>query len=164
MRIVGIAAAALCCVVGSASDPVEARGGRGKSIGSVGRAAIAVPVPRVAREARDTPDGSPPGRQARTPPGAFNGVYSRRDGGGAAVPVGSTAASAEGAIPASSPMPVVQAVQQQPAARSASHEDAPPPSRVVRPAFTVQAAATDRSYAVKPCRSKQAGDLFCALH
>jgi len=162
------------------NDTAEARGGRGRSIGTGTRTApvTAVPTSRAPREARDAvtvrigsepsaggyrhPDGTQPVRHARTRPGAFNGVYSRGDGGGAAVPINSanaiSAASVGDLKPASvprtpvieQPKPVVKATDSAPAPRSG-------------PAAIRVLSAGQRTYAVKPCRSEGADDMVCSL-
>ena len=175
------ATAVVVCMLGLMSDTAEARGGRGRSIGTDTRTApvTAVPTSRAPREAREVvtvrigsepsaggyrhPDGTQPVRHARTRPGAFNGVYSRSDGGGGAVPINS--ASAGSAASVGSPRPVsvsLTPVIEQPKSVVNPADIAPAP-RSGAAAIRVLSAG-QRTYAVKPCRSKAADEVVCLLH
>jgi len=169
------------CMFGLVNDEAKARGGRGKNIGTVTRTApvAAAPTPRAPREARETavtvrigsepsaggyrhPDGGPPERNARTRPGAFNGVYSRSDGGGAAAPMNSATAWSAASIGSLRPEPVslTPVIEQPKPAVNAAESPAP---RSGAAAIRVLSAG-QRTYAIKPCRSKAADEVVCLLH
>lgn len=180
MRAIGAIGVAVC-MLGFLNDTAEARGGRDRSIGSATRTApvTAVPTSRAPREARDAvtvrigsepsaggyrhPDGAQPTRHARTRPGAFNGVYSRSDGGGAAVPIDSATPVSAASIGSLRPEPVsLTAVIEQPKPAVNAAESAPAPRS--GPAAIRILSAGQRTYALKPCRSKAADEVVCLLH
>ena len=166
----------LCCAMNMLREQVEARGGRGRSIGSGHGTTrvVVVPVPRAPRTAHDPAATRQDGNE-RSRPGAFNGVYSRSDGRGAGVWPARSGTPAVSAVPASSPIPAVPPVapmiaQESPpaaepdkTARASGGEHAPRYSRAAAAIVRVR-AVPEHTYAIRPCRSEGSGDLICSLH
>ena len=169
------------CTLGFMNDTAEARGGRGRSIGSGTRAVpvTVVPTSRAPREARDAvtvrigsepsagdyrhPDGTQPARHARTRPGAFNGVYSRSAWGGAAVPINSVSAVSAASVGSLRPEPVSLTPVIEPPKPAVNAAESGPAPRSGAAEIRVLSAG-QRTNAVKPCRSKAADEVVCLLH